>query len=89
MKKKSICLLPEATSLGGPRTFQQNMIRWAQNSGEVDIHFDAERTDIDAFLVIGGPKKHLNRLLKARRAGVPVVGKTKSRRKRCQNYSFR
>ena len=73
MKKKSICLIPEATSLGGPRTFQQNLIHWAQNSGDVEIHFDAERTDIDAFLVIGGPKKYLNRLKKARREGIPVV----------------
>ena len=46
MKKKSICLVPEAKSLGGPRTFQQNLIHWASHSGDADIHFDADREDI-------------------------------------------
>ena len=73
MKKKSICLLPKAASLGGPRTVQQNLITWAEHSGEIEIHFDANREDIDAFLVIGGPKKYLKRLLEARRKGIPVV----------------
>ena len=73
MKKKSICLLPEATSLGGPRTFQQNLTAWARQTGEAEIHFDADREDIDAFLVIGAPKKYLKRLLDARRRGIPVV----------------
>ncbi len=73
MKKKSICLVPEAKSLGGPRTFQKNLIAWAQGSPDIEIHFDASREDIDAFLVIGGPKKYLGRLLKARRQGIPVV----------------
>ncbi len=73
MKKKSICLIPEAGSLGGPRTFQQNLIRWAADTGKAEIHFDADRKDIDAFLVIGGPKKYIKRLLQARKAGIPVV----------------
>lgn len=73
MTKRSICLLPEVKSLGGPRTFQQNLIAWAAKSDEYDIHFDADREGIDAFLVIGGPKRYLPRLLKARRAGIPVV----------------
>ena len=73
MKKKSICLVPESKSLGGPRTFQQNLIHWASHSGDADIHFDADREDIDAFLVIGGPKKYLKRLVQARAAGIPVV----------------
>ena len=73
MKKTSICLIPEAQSLGGPRTFQRNLIAWAERSGMAEIHFDAEREDIDAFLVIGGPKKYLGRLLKAKRQGIPVV----------------
>ena len=57
MKKKNLCLVPEAKSLGGPRTFQQNLITWAKNSDRAEVHFDADRDDIDAFLVIGGPKK--------------------------------
>ena len=73
MKKKSICLIPEARSLGGPRTFQRNLIAWAQTASDVEVHFDASREDIDAFLVIGGPKKYLGTLLKARRRGIPVV----------------
>lgn len=73
MKKKSICLLPEAASLGGPRTFQQNLIAWARQTGEANIHFDANREAIDAFLVIGAPKKYLKCLLEARRRGIPVV----------------
>lgn len=73
MTKKSICLVPEAASLGGPRTFQQNLIHWAKKSFDVEIHFDADRPDIDAFLVIGGPKRYLKRLLKARQSGIPVV----------------
>ena len=73
MKKKSICLIPKAGSLGGPRTFQQNLIAWAERSGQAEIHFDPDREDIDAFLVIGGPKKYIGRLLKARHRGIPVV----------------
>lgn len=73
MKKPSICLLPEAQSLGGPRTFQQNMIAWAAQSNEVELHFDFYRADIDAFLVIGGPRRFLPLLWHARRQGVPVV----------------
>ncbi|MBQ6520930.1 MAG: glycosyltransferase family 4 protein [Anaerolineaceae bacterium] len=73
MKKKSICLLPEAKSLGGPRTFQQNLIAWAGKTQKIDVHFDPTRSDIDAFLVIGGPKKYLKLLLDARRRGIPVV----------------
>ena len=73
MKKLSICLVPEARSLGGPKTFQRNLIAWAEKTGAAEIHFDADRGDIDAFLVIGGPKKYLGRLLKARRQGIPVV----------------
>ena len=73
MSKKSICLVPESTSLGGPRTFQRNLIAWAERSGEVEVHFDADRKDIDAFLVFGGPRKYFPRLLEARRAGIPVV----------------
>ncbi len=73
MKKKSICMIPEAQSLGGPRTFQRNLIAWAAKAEDVEIHFDAEREDIDAFLVIGGPRRYLKRLLKARRQGIPVV----------------
>lgn len=73
MKKKSICLVPEAKSLGGPRTFQQNLISFGAVSGETEFHFDAEREDIDAFLVIGGPKDFLRTLLRARRKGIPVV----------------
>lgn len=73
MKKKSICLVPESRSLGGPRTFQRNLIAWAEQSGAAEVHFDAGRDDIDAFLVIGGPKKYLRRLIRARRQGIPVV----------------
>ena len=73
MKKKSICLIPEAKSLGGPRTFQRNLIAWAEKAQDVEVHFDASREDIDAFLVIGGPKKYLGRLIKARCQGIPVV----------------
>lgn len=73
MSKKSICLVPQAASLGGPRTFQKNLIAWADRTGIADIHFDSERNDIDAFLVFGGPGKYFARLLKARRAGIPVI----------------
>ena len=73
MRKKSICLLPEVKSLGGPRTFQHNLIAWAENTQEADVHFDPDRSDIDAFLVIGGPKKYLKRLMDACRKGIPVV----------------
>ena len=73
MKKKSICLLPEAMSLGGPRTFQQNLKSWAEQFGTVEFHFDPYREDIDAFLVIGGPKKYVKRLLDAGKRGIPVV----------------
>lgn len=73
MKKLSICLVPEARSLGGPKTFQRNLIGWAEMTGAAEIHFDADRADIDAFLVIGGPRKYLARLLEARRRGIPVV----------------
>ena len=73
MKQRSICLIPEAKSLGGPRTFQRNLIAWAEKTGAAEIHFDPTREDIGAYLVIGGPKKYLKQLLRARRKGIPVV----------------
>ena len=73
MKKRSICLLPEAKSLGGPRTFQRNLIAWAERTQEADVHFDPNRSDIDAYLVIGGPKKYLKLLMDARRRGISVI----------------
>lgn len=73
MKKISICLLPEVTSLGGPRSFQQNFIREGKKSGIAEFHFDPTRKDIDAFLVIGGPRRFFLTLLKARQKGIPVV----------------
>ena len=73
MKKKNLCLVPEAKSLGGPRTFQQNLLSWAERSGMFEVHFDAERTDIDAFLVIGAPKQYFKRLIQARRQGIQVI----------------
>lgn len=73
MKKRSICLVPEVTSLGGPRTFQQNLIRWSETSDEVEFHFDTSRKDIDAFLVIGGPRRAFSLLRRAKKAGIPVV----------------
>ncbi len=73
MSKKVICLVPEVTSLGGPRTFQRNMIDWSEKTGKVEFTFDAERKDIDAYLVIGAPKKYFWKLLKARMSGIPVT----------------
>lgn len=93
MKKRSICLVPEAKSLGGPRTFQRNLIAWAEKTGAADIHFDANREDIDAYLVIGGPKKYLKQLLHARRKGIPVVHRLNGmnwihRRRKCGPVYF-
>ncbi len=73
MIKKVICLVPEVQSLGGPRTFQRNLIDWSERTGLVEFTFDADRKDIDAFLLIGGPKKYLMKLIRARMKGIPVI----------------
>ena len=70
--KKRICLLPEARSLGGPRSFQRTLIEWAKNSEMYEVDFDASKLP-DAYLVIGAPKQFLGLLLRARMKGIPVV----------------
>ncbi len=72
MKRKSICLLPEITSLGGPAAFQQRFIAEASRQG-VHAHFDSGRKDIGAYLVIGAPRRYLTTLISAKTKGVPIV----------------
>ncbi len=72
MKKRSICLLPKITSVGGPATFQKRFIDQAAKMG-IPVHFDPNRDDIGAFLVIGAPRRYLLRLVLARLQNIPVV----------------
>lgn len=72
MEKKTICMLPEITSLGGPGTFQKKFQEEAAKSG-IEVHFNPERKDIGAFLIIGAPRRYLPYLLRARLCNIPVI----------------
>ncbi len=69
---ESICLVPRIESIGGPASFQQSFLRAAAGFG-VEAHFELNRKDVGAYLVIGGPLRPLPALIRARRRGVPVV----------------
>ncbi len=72
MKKKTICMLPEITSLGGPGTFQKKFQEQAKKIG-IEVHFNPARKDIGAFLIIGAPRRYLPRLIWARLNNIPVI----------------
>ena len=72
MGTKTICMLPEITSLGGPRSFQKKFQDQAAKSG-IEVHFNPGRKDIGAFLIIGAPRRFLPHLLWARLRNVPVI----------------
>lgn len=69
---KSICLVPKITAVGGPASFQKRFILGAEALG-VPVHYDLNREDIGAILVIGAPLRDLPALLRARRRGIPIV----------------
>ncbi|MHC1772605.1 MAG: glycosyltransferase family 4 protein [Flexilinea sp.] len=72
MKRGSICLLPKVTSLGGPAAFQKRFSEQAAKLN-VSVHFDPNRKDIAAFLVIGAPRRFLPILIMARIHKIPVI----------------
>ena len=72
MSEKSICILPEIKSVGGPATFQKRLIREAASQG-VSVHTDPDRKDIGAFLVIGAPRRYFPVFLRARQRKIPVI----------------
>lgn len=69
---ENLCLVPRIESIGGPASFQQSFLRAAAEFG-VEAHFELDRKDVGAYLVIGGPLRPLPALIRARRQGVPVV----------------
>ncbi len=72
MEKGSICLLPKITSLGGPAAFQKRFSEQA-SKWNISVHFDPNRKDIGAFLVIGAPRRFLPILIMARIHKIPVI----------------
>lgn len=70
--KKSICLVPKITAVGGPASFQRRFIDASAAFG-VTVHYDPNRDDIGAFLVIGAPASGLAALIRARLRGIPVI----------------
>ena len=71
MASGSICLFPRLTSTGGPSSFQKKMTVSLEQKG-VEVHFDPERSDVAAILVIGG-SRHLGQLKQAKKRGVRIV----------------
>jgi len=67
----SICILPRLQGLGGPSSFQKNLIAGLQARG-IEAHHDPDRPGCAALLVIGGTRR-LDMVWRARRMGIRVV----------------
>jgi glycosyltransferase involved in cell wall biosynthesis len=66
-----ICLVPQASSVGGPRSFQRKFAAGLEARG-VEICHDLGDTPYDAVLVVGGTR-HLLGLRRAKKRGVPII----------------
>ncbi len=71
MNKGSICLYPKLSSTGGPTSFQKKLIK-SLGQKNIDVHFDIQRSDLAAVLVVGG-SSYLGDLKRAKRRGVRIV----------------
>lgn len=71
MDNGSICLFPELTNTGGPSSFQKKLTACLEQKN-IEVHFDPERRDVTAILVIGG-SRHLSVLKQAKSRGVRII----------------
>lgn len=69
---QSLCLVPKITATGGPAAFQARLIAGAAELG-VEVHYDLDRSDIGAYLVIGAPFRGFGALLRAKLNGKKIV----------------
>jgi len=66
-----ICLIPQASNVGGPRSFQRKFAAGLQARG-IEVCHDLGDTPYDAVLVVGGTR-HLLGLRRAKKRGVPII----------------
>lgn len=66
-----ICILPRKLGLGGPSSFQSNLI-YGLKQRSVDVCFDPGQTGVSAILVIGGTR-HIDDLKEAKLRGTPII----------------
>lgn len=71
MKTGSICLFPRLEHTGGPSSFQRKLIICLQQKG-IEVHFDPQRQDVAAILVVGG-SSHLAQLAFAKKRNIRIV----------------
>jgi glycosyltransferase involved in cell wall biosynthesis len=68
---RRVCLVPRVSGVGGMVSFRRKLSEGLQRRG-VQVSNSLDDRPLDAVLVIGGTR-HLLGLLRARRAGIPVV----------------
>ncbi len=66
-----ICILPRKLGLGGPSSFQSNLVRGLRKKG-VEVCFDTDQAGVSAILVIGGTRQ-IRTLKLAQRRGIPII----------------
>lgn len=71
MTNGSICLFPKLNSTGGPSSFQKKLTTCLSQEG-IEVHFDLQRRDIAAVLVVGG-SSHLSQLASVKKRGIRIV----------------
>ncbi len=71
MATGSICLYPRLEHTGGPSSFQRKLTTCLEQQG-IEVHFDPERKDVAAILVVGG-SSHLHQLANAKKRGIRIV----------------
>ena len=71
MTAGSICLFPRLEHTGGPSSFQKKLTTCLKEQG-IEVHFDPERSDTAAVLVVGG-SSHLLKLADAKKRGIHIV----------------
>lgn len=68
---RRVCLVPQVSGVGGMVSFRRKLSQGLIRRG-VQVSYSLDDRPLDAILVIGGTRQLLG-LLRARRAGIPVV----------------
>lgn len=76
--KKSICVLPLLTGIGGPVSFQTRLVEGLKNLG-YEVVDSPDNPRCSSLLVIGGPVRLTADLIRAHRRGIRIVQRLNGR----------
>ena len=71
LSSRKLCVLPRLDGLGGPASFQLQLVKGLASLG-VEVCHDLQDIPYDAVLVIGGTRQLMG-LWRARKRGIPIL----------------